>query len=452
MHGAKLDTPDANEQTPLFHAVNEAHGECAKMLLLAGAREDAVDVDGRTPLHWAAAAGSMAMCMHLLDHDAPPDAADEKGVQPIHEAAAQGHTEVLTSLIAAGASPDAADHSGTRALHWAALTGSTAMCTTLLEAGAHINAPDYATPRCTAADFAVRAGEDAIDCHLLLQKNAALPWRKVGEREREECWIELGEEYDPKPDADVLPTVESTAVMDPEATASRDNGEEVSERPETPVEGTQGKSRRINEHTIVAPNMDVPTSFSPSSSPSPKPTVDQQREAGWDGRLSASMARHLIERKPIRPLPGNKIERKPDNFDVEAPGLVGPLTMNRGVAERPRVAPSRLGSAQLRARLAERDRELKTLKDQYSQMVGRTHTAPRHPPTEASAGLSEHVQALKKTLAEALTNGKTDPDKQRQLKAQLKLTLGDVKALKASTEEISKLLMPTADASLPLPN
>lgn len=463
MHGAELDVLDANEQTPLFHAVNEGHAECAKMLLMAGAREDATDIDGRTPLHWAAAAGSTTMCLHLLDHDAPPDAADAKGVQPVHEAAAQGHGEVITALIGAGASADAPDQSGTRPLHWAALAGDEDVCEILLNAGAHINAPDYAAPRSTAADFAARAGDDALDCLGALKKRGGKPWANVGEREREECWIELGEDYDPKREADVFPqldgdgdapedpaTNEANSAPTDSAPAKEGGGDGgggeidddyewpammVARRAHTPP-SSAGLTSTRSKH--VVPNLAVPTAL--VQAPPPKPTPEQRREAGWDARLTLSETKQLIERKPIRPTPGSEVERKPINYDAEAPGLVGPLTLNRGNFNQPRVPPSELGSAQLRARLAERERELKNLKAQYSQMVGRSNVAEPKRAAKAPAGIHEHVQALKKTLAEALSGGTTDPEKQQLIKEQLRVTLGDVKELKESTEEISKLL------------
>lgn len=152
-----------------------------------------------------------------------------------------------------------------------------------------------------------------------------------------------------------------------------------------------------------------------STSPMARQSPQARREAGWRGVEGDVVVKQLLERTPMRPPPGNAHPTQPINFDLEAPGLVGPLTLDRGrapvpppgappgAATRRRASKPDVGSGgdgDVRELLAQRERELASLKQQYDAMVG------RRPQKRATGrdGIHEHVAELRKTVTQAVSS------------------------------------------------
>ncbi|XP_026193907.1 ankyrin repeat and KH domain-containing protein mask [Cyclospora cayetanensis] len=89
-YGAKVDTRDTLERTPLMLAAYHPKALSSgfvKRLLLAGADAKATDKAGMTALHYAAAGDNWPVVRILLDHGADPSAPDVQGNTPLHYAA-----------------------------------------------------------------------------------------------------------------------------------------------------------------------------------------------------------------------------------------------------------------------------------------------------------------------------------------------------------------------------
>ena len=61
-HGAKVDSRNAVELTPLHQAAMFGHEPAVEALLGLGADPSAEDRGGRTPLHWANRGGHRRVC------------------------------------------------------------------------------------------------------------------------------------------------------------------------------------------------------------------------------------------------------------------------------------------------------------------------------------------------------------------------------------------------------
>jgi hypothetical protein len=238
-------------------------------------------------------------------------------------------------------------------------------------------------------------------------------------------------------DADAA-ALQGAGVVGTDSRREVDDAEDMSTRvvsprppPSPPVQASstntdarkRSNARRASDHSRPAA---AAKSHASAESPPPPPRMspDARREAGWRGvEGDADDVKRLLERTPARPLPGNVHPKQPTNFDLEAPGLVGPLTLSRGrnpvpappPVGAPRSAtttrrrgstrheshqspePQKSGDAQLRELLAQRERELATLKQQYDAMVGRR---PQKRAT-GTAGIHEHVAELRKTVDKA---------------------------------------------------
>lgn len=134
----KVNSPDADGVTPLWHAVYFGRADWATRLIAAGASvllDDVAHIDRAmktveawrgvpdpghpsptgigTLLHVAAArAGSPEMAGMLLAAGVPVDGRDRFGCTPLHLAAAQSNAPLTETLISAGAGIDAIDRAG----------------------------------------------------------------------------------------------------------------------------------------------------------------------------------------------------------------------------------------------------------------------------------------------------------------------------------------------------
>jgi ankyrin repeat protein len=102
-----VNTPGADDDTPLHLASLYGHVGCARILLDAGAQPDLPDEDGAIPLHDAAAGGYTELVELLLDRgaEASINAADSDGDTPLHNAARGGNIDVVRLLLQREADP-----------------------------------------------------------------------------------------------------------------------------------------------------------------------------------------------------------------------------------------------------------------------------------------------------------------------------------------------------------
>ncbi len=128
-HGAPLDEPAADGNTPLVLATFSGHGEVARLLLARGADANAAGA-GYTALHAAALRGDVETTQALLAKGADPNVRLTKGspvrrfasqwalprtftgATPLLVAAAYREAAVARVLVAAGAQPNLAIESG----------------------------------------------------------------------------------------------------------------------------------------------------------------------------------------------------------------------------------------------------------------------------------------------------------------------------------------------------
>jgi ankyrin repeat protein len=102
--GAKVDSRDGDQATPLIAAALNNQPAVAELLLTKGADVMARNAGGFTPLHAAAYSGSVPIAELLLAKGAVlEDAANKAGVTPLMVAVEENHVAMLELLIARGA-------------------------------------------------------------------------------------------------------------------------------------------------------------------------------------------------------------------------------------------------------------------------------------------------------------------------------------------------------------
>lgn len=124
----KVDAANAVNETPLMIAALRGHKPWVERLLARGA---SLSREGWTPLHYAASGPSPEIVGLLLDRGAPIEARSPNGTTPLMMAAGYGAIDSAALLIARGADAKARND-----------------------------------PGMTAADFARRAGRDALAAKL----------------------------------------------------------------------------------------------------------------------------------------------------------------------------------------------------------------------------------------------------------------------------------------------
>ena len=139
-HGADVNArSDRNRNTPLHFA--ESAIVC-ELLLKHGAEVNAKNADGQTPLHRAAEEASPAVCSVLLNNGAAVNAMDDHGCSPLFVAASEGAADVCRVLLNNGADVHTRNFDGRTPLHAAAPLHEADVCALLLEHGADVNARD----------------------------------------------------------------------------------------------------------------------------------------------------------------------------------------------------------------------------------------------------------------------------------------------------------------------
>ena len=107
-----IDCQDKSGSSPLHLALRRNHSHVALLLLHSGADFDIVDSEGETPIHLCARDGQLALAQTLCAFGCNVDLANGEGMQPLHLAAKHGNTEVARCLCLAGANIDAKNNEG----------------------------------------------------------------------------------------------------------------------------------------------------------------------------------------------------------------------------------------------------------------------------------------------------------------------------------------------------
>ena len=118
-HGAKINSRNSGDKTPLLVAAGHNNIEVGKILLKNGADpNETFSAYKDTPLHFASFAGNAAFVSLLIKHGAAVNAPSLRyGETPIFYAASHGSIEVLKILVANGADINVKDEKGATALN-----------------------------------------------------------------------------------------------------------------------------------------------------------------------------------------------------------------------------------------------------------------------------------------------------------------------------------------------
>ena len=173
-YGAKIDCPDANQETPLFHSCRENHHGVAWYLLSqAGADMHTVNRQGWTPLHVACYNQNLRIVKMLLQFGASIDKESTSVINPLHLACQvntranvlnrlfqncakvyfsqenyiaslhaaykANNAELVSFLLDEGVSPNVLDEHNMTPLHYACQAATVDVARLLLESGASVS-------------------------------------------------------------------------------------------------------------------------------------------------------------------------------------------------------------------------------------------------------------------------------------------------------------------------
>ena len=172
----------------------------------------------------------------------------------------------------------------------------------------------------------------------------------------------------------------------------------------------------------------------PMSSPE-KRSPEKRREDGWDNTFI--LGGSYLDRKPERPVPGNRKPPVKVNYDAEYPGLTGPLVSSRGGK------PGR--ERRLQAMLEHREREIRYVKLKNRELAEslQQSTEGTNLELEPLVNIEEKCAQLRATLEAGkamITSGRSDVDpavakaRRKALKKEVKAALEEVTKLKVDTE------------------
>ncbi|MBY0405421.1 MAG: ankyrin repeat domain-containing protein, partial [Cyanobacteria bacterium] len=100
-YGARLETLNHLEQTPLHLAAGHGEIKSLQSLLNAGASPHVQDKLGRTPLHDACLSSHSESVEILINNNADPSIKDKRGTTPLHDAAESGDYKTLYPVLKA---------------------------------------------------------------------------------------------------------------------------------------------------------------------------------------------------------------------------------------------------------------------------------------------------------------------------------------------------------------
>jgi hypothetical protein len=156
--GFDPNTVGPRGQVPLYAALQAGSLKVADALWQHPELQiDVANANGETPLMMAALRGQLAWCQRLVARGVP---VDRGGWTPLHYAASGPDPQVVGWLLDRGAKLEARSPNGSTPLMMAAGYGSESSVEVLLARGADPKLRN--DPGLTAADFAQRAGREAL--------------------------------------------------------------------------------------------------------------------------------------------------------------------------------------------------------------------------------------------------------------------------------------------------
>jgi ankyrin repeat protein len=156
--GFDPNSPDEKGQLPLYLALRDGAMNVAPVLLAhPGLKVDATNGAEETALMMAALRGHAEWVLRLVERGAQ---VNRRGWTPLHYAASGPEPKVVALLLDKGAAIEALSPNRTTPLMMAAGYGAIDAADLLIQRGANANARNDAGM--TAADFARRAGRDAL--------------------------------------------------------------------------------------------------------------------------------------------------------------------------------------------------------------------------------------------------------------------------------------------------
>ena len=134
--GAKVDTKNNDDFTPLLAAVDKGHTEVCELLLAADSDVEESELKAQfTPLHFAAIHGYEKIIQLLLSHKAEVNSRDRIESTPLFCASQEGHAACVVTLLQAGADPMLFDEDGYLPIHLAADNNHPEVVRILIEEG-----------------------------------------------------------------------------------------------------------------------------------------------------------------------------------------------------------------------------------------------------------------------------------------------------------------------------
>ncbi|XP_054473618.1 dynein axonemal heavy chain 12-like [Anoplopoma fimbria] len=138
-HGAKPDTQDQDQDSPLLAAIRSDRDDLMKLLLQQGSRVNQGGCHSRRPLHEAVHLGKTPLVTLLLEAGAETDPRSDYGLTPLALAVQAGHLEVVETLLRRGADVLSQAQDGASILYEACSSGDLEVISLLLEYGADAN-------------------------------------------------------------------------------------------------------------------------------------------------------------------------------------------------------------------------------------------------------------------------------------------------------------------------
>ena len=141
-HGARIDIPDQDGDTPLQIASLFGHVQCLQRLLQENNNINWKGFQGKTALVRSAENGHFECVSVLLEHGADVEVQDQYGDRAVHLAARFGHTKCLEILLRSNADIESKGFKGKSPLLRASEYGKSDCVNVLLRHGANVEADD----------------------------------------------------------------------------------------------------------------------------------------------------------------------------------------------------------------------------------------------------------------------------------------------------------------------
>lgn len=159
--GAKVDTTNQYEMTPLMFAAALGELEIVKAMLSNDININQADHRFETALHHAIDGGNVEVVRELINNGADLNATESYDQTPLISAIIEGHQEIVKLLLESGARIDIADNVGNSALHWALEKEELAIAAILLQYNPplHLQNEQGSTPLMVSLNYGAESHE-----------------------------------------------------------------------------------------------------------------------------------------------------------------------------------------------------------------------------------------------------------------------------------------------------